>query len=271
MNFASFILSTGRCGTQWIASSLADVYSDRMDVEHEPLHDGYEARKILAHGDSTHPAQAMPPAVLEHLDRIVDRLSTRPYMECGHPNWSTIPYLADRFRGRVRIIHLTRHPVPTCCSWLTHGAFQTPLLPHVPEKLLLSPFDEGTRFREYRQTWEKLSPFERSLYYWSEVNALALDLQSRSDAPWLRLRYEDLFDGDGLERLLEFLELPDRAGIFGQKRKVVDRYQYISGVWQDWRIIENHPRAMAMAQQLGYDLNGIDDMALRRRYLAESI
>ena len=267
MTIATFILSAGRCGTQWIATSFADVYSDHIDAEHEPLHDRYDARQILLCSALTNSPPAFSPEVLDHLDKIEGQLDTRSYIECGHPNWATIPYLADRFRGRVRIIHLTRHPIPTCCSWLTHGAFQTPLLPHVPAKILLSPFDEGIRFKEYQQTWNNLSPFEKCLFYWSEVHAFAIDLQSRLDAPWLRLRYEDIFNGDGLERLLEFLNLPHRARIFNERSEVVDKYRYLSGVWQDWRIIENHPRATAIAQQLGYNLDGIDEVALRRRYL----
>ncbi len=176
--------------------------------------------------------------------------------------------MADRFRGRVRIIHLTRHPVTTRCSWLTHAAFQSPILPHIPEKILLSPFDEGIRFTEYQQTWATLSPFEKCLFYWSEVHAFALDLQSRLDVPWLRLRYEDLFDSDGLERLVDFLELPHRAGIFSQRTALVDNHRFLSNVWQDWQVIDKHPRVTAIAQQLGYNLVGIKEAALRRRYLA---
>ena len=181
-----------------------------------------------------------------------------------------MPFFADRFRGRVRIIHLTRHPVPSCYSWLTHGAFQTPLLPHIQPKILLTPFDEGIRFREYQATWDGLSPFEKCLFYWSEVHAFAIDLRSRLDTPWLTLRYEDLFYGDGLARLLEFLDLPRRPSILGQRSEVVDAFRYLSPVWDDWRIIKEHPRAMAIAQELGYDLEEIDEVALRSRYLPPS-
>ena len=123
VNFATFFLSTGRCGTQWIATSLADEYSDQIAVEHEPLHRRYEARNVLGHRDVTSSPSALPAAVLEHMDWIEGQLETRSYVECGYPNWSTIPHLAHRFRGRARVIHLTRHPVPTCSSWLTHRAF----------------------------------------------------------------------------------------------------------------------------------------------------
>ena len=269
VNFATFILSTGRCGTQWIASSLAAAYADVIEVEHEPLHDRYDARAILAHNDLSNASDALSPKVREHLDNIESQLATRTYLECGHPCWSTIPHLLDRFRDRVRVIHLVRHPVPTCCSWLTHGAFQPPILPHMPEKTLLSPFDEGIQFKEYQQTWGHLQPFEKCLFYWAEVNALGLRLQKQSDVPWLRLRYEDLFQGNGLQNLLAFLNLPPRTNVLQRKNETVDEFKYLSPVWQDCRIIEKHPAVVAVAQQLGYDINDVDDNALRTRYLAQ--
>ena len=246
---------------------LDGSYSDRIAVEHEPLHNRYNARKVLAGSALANLPSSLPLEVLQHMEKIEGQIEKQAYIECGHPNWSTIPYFAERFRGRIRIIHLARHPVPTCCSWLTHGVFQTPLLSHIPEKILLSPFDEGIKFKEYRECWKRLIPFEKSLFYWSEVNAFALDLQSRLDVPWLRLHYEDLFDGDGLRQLLEFLELPPRETSFKQKCKVVDKYRYVSPVWQDSQIIRNHPRAISIAQHLGYRLTTIDEIALRRRYL----
>ena len=264
MTFAAFVLSTGRCGTQWLATSLAGAYSDLITADHEPLRDRYEPRKALGRSASATSPSTLPTAGFEHCREIERQLDTRSDVECGHLVWSTTPDLAERFRGRVRIVHLTRHPVTTCCSWMTHAAFQPP----IPEKILLSPFDEGIRFAEYQQTWATLSPFEKYLFYWCEVHAFSLDLESRLDVPWLRLRYEDLFDGDVLVRLVDFLELPHRAGIFSHRTALVDRYQFLNNVWQLWQIIDNPPRVKVIAQQLGYSLSGVEETALRRRYPA---
>lgn len=266
MNFAAFILSTGRCGTQWLAKALADAYPDRLAVEHEPLHAGYEARKTLRYTAAAHPAPQLPPQVVDHMARIEGRLATLPYVECGHPAWSTVPLLAARFHGRVKVVHLVRHPVPTCWSWLTLQAFQPPLLPHIAPRTLLTPFDDGIRFPEYRARWDTLVPFEKCLYYWCEVNAFALALQSRLDAPWLRLRHEDLFRGDGLDQLLGFLQLPPRESILHRRGAVIDDNRSVLADREDWRIIREHPRVVAIAQQLGYDVAAVDETALERRY-----
>ncbi|NNF00920.1 MAG: hypothetical protein HKN25_18030 [Pyrinomonadaceae bacterium] len=209
----------------------------------------------------------LSPLVSAHLENIEEHLETKSYIECGHPNWAWMPYLVNRFRGRIRIIHLTRHPVPTSYSWLTHGAFQAPILPHIPPKILLTPFDDGIRFEEYQPNWDKLSAFEKCLFYWSEVNAFACELESGCDIPWLRLRSEDLFEGGGLAQLLDFLDLPENEELAGQRRKVVDKFRYVAVEWADWRIINEHPQTVEIAARLGYDLEDIDDAALRRRYL----
>ncbi len=263
MNTATFFISTGRCGTQWIARTLTELFPGALRVEHEPLHNRYQPRTLLA-ADAT----LESPDVQSHLRQIEQTLETCSYVEVGHPNWSAIPHLLDYFQGRVRIVHLTRHPIPTSYSWVTHGAYQPPLLPHLPEKILLSPFDAGVQFPEYQQNWAQLSPFEKSLYYWSEVQALALELQGHTSVPWLQLRFEDLFNGDGFYRLLEFLDLPAPTTAFANTKKIIDQYHYLTTAPQDWRAITNHPHAIQLAQALKYNLEQIDDQALKRRYLA---
>lgn len=138
--------------------------------------------------------------------------------------------------------------------------------PHLREKVLLSPHDEGVRFPEYARLWAELSPFEKCLYYWAEVHAFALDLQTRLDARWLRLKYEDVFGGDGIQQLLSFLELPAREVVFEQRTTHVDQFRYLTGAWQDWRLVRKHPHVVRVASQLGYDTDQVDEDALNRRY-----
>jgi hypothetical protein len=262
-SYIAFILSTGRCGTQWVAQSLGDTYSNFLDVSHEPLHDTYDPRRML--GVSTGATDELPDAVVVHAEELARR--DRPYLECGHPCWSSIPFLMRRFPQRTRVVHLVRHPVPTCLSWLTHSAYEAPWLPHLEEKVLLSPYDAGTRFFEYRDRWEELSPFEKCVYYWTEVNALALETGRQVKTPWLRLAYEDLFWGDGLEDLLAFLDLPARPDIFETRSELLDNYRYLTPPGHDWRSINRHPHAVETAKKLGYDVLAVDEDSMLRRYV----
>lgn len=260
MHQATFVLSTGRCGTQWLAEALGQTFGKRMRVEHEPLHLGYRPRERL---DSSAP----PEAVLRHLDAIEAELAHGPYLECGHPCWSALPWIAQRLHGRLRVVHLVRHPLPTALSWLTHQAYQPPLLPHLQEKVLLSPFDAGVRFPAYRERWPVLTPFEKSLYYWLEVNALALALEAQSGLPWLRLRFEDLFAGDGLERLLGFLGLPTDPALAALRDQRIDRHHALLAAPEPLATLAEHPDVLALAQTLGYSPDAVDERALLQRYL----
>jgi len=261
-DYLAFVISTGRCGTQWLAHCLGSASPGWLEVTHEPLHSAYEPRAMLAlaHGDDGAPA-----SVKEHVAKL--RAQTGAYLECGHPCWSALPYLARQLGSRIRIIHLVRHPVPVALSWLTHSAYQPPVLPHLPEKVLLAPEDDGSRYPEYTQRWQQLSPFEKCLYYWTEVNALALDLETKMDLPWLRLSYEDLFAGDGLSRLLQFLELPHSQELFAARKEPYDEFRYVLADYPDWRLIEEHPATLELAARLGYDPQITGDAQLQRRYL----
>ncbi len=254
MHRATFVLSTGRCGTQWLTQTFAKAFGDRMRVEHEPLHNDYAPRRMLGVNDPTllDPRSAL--RVMKHVEEIERTLETRGYFETGHPCWSSVPWLMRRFDGRIRVVHLVRHPVPTACSWVSHGAFVPPLLPHLPVKELVSPFDAGASFPEYREVWATLSPFERSLVYWAEVQALGVRLERAGGLPWLRLRYEDLFDpaSDALARLVAFVGLPAEAVHALDRGEQVDRHRFVLAKWPELERVVRHTRVVELATELGY-------------------
>lgn len=267
MTEALFVLSTGRCGTQWLAEALRGVAGDRAVVAHEPLDNDYAPRKMLG----VRTPEALDPAlaemVAEHLASIDDTLKERNYIECGHPLWSTLPFLLERFAGRVRVLHLVRHPVPTAISWVTESAYTAPLASHLREKVLLSPFDEGVRFPSYRELWPSLTPYEKALYYWTEVNALGLELEASSAAPWMRVRFEDLFSSsDAIEAIARFAGLDGSVAV--SSSRAVDGFRYLTRVWSDPRLIARHPETVSIAERFGYDPLGFDEMKLRQRYHA---
>lgn len=268
MAHAVFILSTGRCGTQWLAAQLARHYADHYRVEHEPLHNRYCPRRMLACRSPQELGAEDSAPILAHADIIERTLERSHYIECGHPCWSTLPYFAERFRSRIRIIHLTRHPIPTAFSWLTHGAFQPPLLPHLQAKVLLSPFDTGTSLTEYRERWPSMTPFEKCLYYWAEVNEFGIRQEVPIHTPWLRVSFENLFGADALKSVLEFLELSPVDEVFAARALKVDEFNYLTMSHPDLSLVAKHPRVLQIAQSLGYDaLSPGEVCSLYNRYL----
>lgn len=266
MPFAVFFLSTGRCGTQWLAAQLQRAYADRLLVEHEPLHNFYSPRRMLrVHTLADLDAETAAP-ILTHVAEIENCLAERSYIECGHPCWSALPALADRFQGRIRIVHLARHPVPTAYSWLTHQAYRPPILPYLPVKVLLAPTDPGVLMPEYAERWEEMTPFEKCLYYWGEVNLFGLKQQEALAVPWLRLTYEELFFANGLERLLSFLDLPPAESLPATRAETVDKFSYLTQEHPDPALMARHPRILEIADRLGYNAAEFDLKALQRRY-----
>jgi hypothetical protein len=262
---AIFILSTGRCGTQWIAAHLGQAYPE-LQVVHEPLRNEYHPRQMLGAKTPLALDPDIGDLILDHAAAIEQTIAGKRYLECGHPCWSTIPWFAGRFAGRVAVIHLVRHPVATAFSWLTHMAYQPPLESYIKEKVLLSPFDPGVQFTQYRELWPALSPFEKALYYWMEVNAFGLDQREALGVPWCTIRYEDLFHGAGLEQLLAFLELPAKDSLMASLDKSVDNYRYLTSVAPELRLVARHPEVVATAARFGYDALSFEDRSLQRRY-----
>lgn len=268
MNTATFILSTGRCGTQWIAANLAAAGNGAAVVEHEPLHDRYYPRVMLAGNDLDATGNAAE--ILAHCDRIEAILQDKPYVECGWPAWGAIPYLLQRFSGRIKIVHLVRHPVPVACSWVSHRAFCPPVIvgqPGFREKILASPFDDGTTFTHYRDAWGGMNPYEKSLFFWLEVNALGLRLETDSGVPWLRIRFEDLFCGNALQDLADFLGHAAGGDLLGAALDVnKDEYRHVCDSWWNPQHIRRQPDVIAVAERLGYDPLDFDELKLRNRY-----
>lgn len=236
-------------------------------MTHEPLGDRYAARRFLGAGSPEQlPANARA-HVDTHLDMIDEVLETRTYIECGHPSWSAIPFLVRRFTGRVRVVHLVRHPVPTAWSWVTHQAYCPPLAPHLAEKILVSPFDEGVAFPAVADRWAQMSPYEKALYYWAEVNELALRLEAANAAPWHRVRFEELFRLETLERITRFAGID--AATPARLPGPVDEFRYLAAHWSDPRAIERHPEVCAVSRALGYDPLAFDEAAVRVRYFGQ--
>ena len=262
---ATFIFSSGRCGTQWLAKYLSENYADLSVIIHEPLYTYYLPRQLLGMEDLTKSDNWE--LILDHAGRIEQHLGTISYIECGWPCFAAVRYFAERFKGRIRVVHLTRHPVLTAASMVTHHYYQSDTrLDQLAETALLTPFDAGARFPGYRDRWDEYKPFEKCLYLWAEIHALGLHLEDTLDVPWLRLKYEDLFKEDGLDRFLGFLGLPRRDSMYAALDQWFDAYSYKTTRSLDVDAYARHPSVVSVARELGYEALDMDEKKIRQRY-----
>jgi hypothetical protein len=262
-------LSTGRCGTQWLAEGLRERYPGRLEVEHEPLGPLYRPRSFFRRYDDPEAILDVPD-VAAHIERIE---RTAAYVETGWPAFPALPLLARRFPDRLRVVHLTRHPVPTALSHLAHSSYAGSGRDDAYTRLaILAPDDPNVFQPEYAARWGELSPYEKCLFWWTEVSLFGLEFPERLDAiPFMRVKSESLLGGDraALEGLLAFMGLPWDERWIEQSERVVDSWRHHTDREIDPLEVHRHPRTVEAAAGLGYDVADLDLPALEARYRGE--
>ncbi|WP_085298181.1 sulfotransferase domain-containing protein [Cognaticolwellia mytili] len=257
-NYACFIISTGRCGSQWLTRYLAHLSAQQANptvVKHEPLGNLYDP---LRNSPST-PLLNNKVQIEKHLNDIQGILSRgENYIETGFPCWRHIQWFKEKLKVPVKVIHLIRHPANTAISLLKLNAFVPPWLPHLPVKELFSPFAPEAKLTYYQQNWQQLSPFEKNLYYWGEVQLQALAYREHwQEKHWLQLSYEHLFTPDALNKLAHFLNITDPPNQYDDERLVgmhtkVDNYGNIPQANFTVEEVFHHRDIIKLAHALGY-------------------
>jgi hypothetical protein len=269
MNTATFFISTGRCGTQWLAHHLNEIYGDLAVVTHEPLYGDYRPREFFRSPDPKRPLADVE-RLGPHLDWIESVLQEKSYVEVGWPSYGVLPTIIDRFQDRIQLVHLLRHPVSVALSLCTHEYYNPSLrddafIHHVQ----LNPFDAGVVQQDYRDGWNSLSQYEKCLFLWSEIHLYAADLQSsHPEVPFLRVKIESLTDRDSGEfrKLIRFLGLPYRRAVEGIFSKKVDHYQRKASQYPDWRKITDHALTMKLSAEFEYRIEDLNPRRLNARY-----
>jgi len=259
-----FFLSTGRCGTQWLQKTLAAAYPDTAVATHEPVRGAYEPKLYLRAYDKLDELLSSE-EVSKHLSYIREILKSKTYIETGWPCYPAIPLIMDQLDGRVRIVHLVRHPVYVALSLTTHKVYERQ---DWISRSAISPFDQGVVQKELVDVWVKMGMYEKCLFWWTEINLYALELKERRpDIEFSLVRYEDLFgpDTQTLEDLIRFMNLAYDPSIQESRLKSVDRYHWKSPP-VDWELIFKYAQTVALAKQFGYDFNDLSPPHIATRY-----
>jgi Sulfotransferase domain len=266
--------SAGRCGTQWIAKALQAHYSDLVRAEHEPLTYRYAPRSLMRTGLSfaEHPNFLL---LMSHLADISVGLGARSYVETGWPMIGALP-LFDLVFGEsaVAVVHLSRDPVTSACSMVTHNYYMRERSDGYASYAILRPDDPGVSDPRWAELWPTMDAFERCLFHWFEVNSYAREYTTGlgPDRRWVHVRYEDIFDpvdSSSLVRLLEFLGLPARQGFLADISAPFDLHRATTDGPIEVEKIHRHPQVLDLARELGHDVTDVDVPLLHRRYCAD--
>ena len=262
-NTAIFFLSTGRCGTQWLQQALAATYPGEAVVTHEPARRAYDAKSYLRAYDRLDELLSSE-EVSKHLAFVEETLKSRTYVETGWQCYPALPLIADRV-GRMRVVHLVRHPVHVALSLATHKVYERD---DWISRAALSPFDPGVVQQELAGDWARMGMYEKCLFWWTEINLYGLELRERlTGVEFAVFRYEDLFgpDEQPLIELTRFLGLAYAPSLAELRSNTVDRYHWKSPA-VDWTHVLKYPRTLALAKQFGYDLAELSAPQIEARY-----
>jgi hypothetical protein len=264
----TMVLSTGRCGTQWLTQTIADLYGDRVRVEHEPIGPLYSPRRFFrSYGE---PAAVLAvPEVRAHVERVAAP-SDRQYVETGWPLFAALPLYASMFGSELRVVHLTRHPVPSALSHLAHSSYAgSPRDDAYTRLATLGPSDPRVFQPAYAARWDELTAYEKCLFWVTEVGMFGLEFEERfPNVPFLRIKSERMLDGDRetLRALVKHVGLDWDERWVERATEQVDRWNHRTDIEIDPLAIERHPAALATAERLGYCGTDVDLEALRDRY-----
>lgn len=236
-------------------------------MEHEPIGPLYKPRVFFRRYHD-------PEALLEEdeVARHVERMAheRRLYVETGWPLFPAVPLFARCFPARLRVVHLTRHPVTSSLSHLAHNSYaDSPRDDSYTRWATLGARDPGVFQAGYAARWQGLTPYERCLFWWTEVHRYGLELPERlGTVPSIRVHSESLLGGDRfeLERLLAFMDLTWDGGWLEHAGHVVDRWHHHTDVDVDPMQALEHEMTVEVAGRLGYDIARVDRAALEARY-----
>lgn len=261
-----FFLSTGRCGTQWVCKTLQHHYADLAETTHEPIRAAYHAKRYLRN-DAAWPELEADAELAAHRGQIRKTLTQRHYIETGWPCFAALPWWIQTFGERMSIVHLVRHPVCNALSLTTQEMYGRN---DWMSSMALTPSDPGVAQPELDSHWRRMTDYQKSLFFWTEVHQYAGELQSQyPQIPFLTVRFEDLF-GPGDETLLEllaFLCLPSREPALAARRESHDIYRSKTAQ-ADWQDVGSNHAVAQLAERYGYRLNDVSPEEIESRYFA---
>lgn len=208
---ATFVLSTGRCGTQSLTKAISQSLNGRAVITHEPIRELYKPRLTLG---SFNPSKSLKlREAYTHFRQVVATVRNgTEYVETGWPAFTWFEQFHKELGELWRFVHLVRNPVHVAASFVTHGYYQAQRTDGFPAFAFLQPSDAGVRHPEIASEWRKLSVFDKCLYQWLEINARATMLASRNITPAAVVRFEQLFSAQPVrDALFDTLNWPRPA------------------------------------------------------------
>lgn len=267
-----FVLSPGRSGTQWMWNMLKTCYSDTCTADHEKLKGIYYAvdyyrdyRNLLRILNNSNVLK-----FIENLNNLRKNQKLH-YIETGWSSYSLIPLFAKLYPSVFKLVHLVRNPVEAAISISTHR-MRKEGHPY-SQTAMINPLQHRTIIKgRFQKDWYKLTPYEKNLFQWTELNHYFLELKRKlRRVPYLRITKEDLFNPsskDTLRKLLEFFELPLRQSALDMINQNFDRHRLKLKFDVKVDDVFNYKPTIRIARKFGYSKKElVNSSYINERYI----
>ena len=249
-------ISPGHSGTKFLYSTFMKNCSEKGTLSHELLksHITKPAIFFRCYQKSRQIEMMNHPEIRALLTMWRASAKFGPVVDFGWTMSSLVPAFYNEFGDQLRVLVIHRHPILFAASACVGGAYSE----YKSESHTLSPMYSGARYKEFKDRWKTMTPFEKCLYRWLEVTAYGFEVKEiYPNLNHLIVKSDDIFSSDKtLEEIAQFLGLKlvqkiersndaNPASIFSiEQRPIKD----------EWRNYKSHPKIIQLGEKLGYDL-----------------
>ncbi len=265
----SFIVSTGRTGTQFLANLFSAAF-DKVDARHEPGPDMFRIGTAYARSEISF-KNARAALLLRRCSicREVKKHGYDYYIESNSNLAYLVPVLWSVFPS-AKVVHIVRDGRDCVRSW--YGKKVVSPGSKTKDGLFLSETDRRRRLSaadlpddQYHDAWRGMSRFERLCWYWRTKDSFIIDAIS-GDERAITVKFEDIFDSDegfkGMWEIVRFLSLKDRLVVSPESltdmmtHKANWTAEYRLPAWRSWPADKMNQFYRIAGEQLalyGYD------------------
>lgn len=269
MNPIVLTISTGRCGTTFLEKTFKLNFDSPCNwISHEYLKQEITNVGVYHRCFSGDCVQAMVNQKIQDLvTNWIEISKTGPVVDFGWTMRSLIPYLHDRIGSQLKILYLHRHPIEVAASFKLIGSYSIYNSP----QWAITPWHTRAKFPEFQSRWNAMTPFEKCLYLWLEVNAAALETPNQyPNVEFLQIKSSDLFKRDStLEEIATFTGFHQDSSCLKRSNETNRRELFslerrpIKDEWQNYR---RHPEVVALGEKLGYNMEESHVSELIKKY-----
>lgn len=198
---ALFVLSTGRCGTDFLHYLLKPV--TQMDVHHEAEPKMAIASRFLYQNNINHRGGEVA-FIGARYNAIQDAyLFNKIYVETNNRLTFFAPYI-ESLMPNAKFMHLVRHPGDFISSGMKRGYYKND---KIVDYSKIRPRESSI----FQQEWDSYSRLQKIAWLWHETNLFIEDFKQKHPHKVLTIKSEQLFDqpGEVGMKLLRYMGIND--------------------------------------------------------------